>query len=267
MELTQNNISNGNLPETAEPNLTTNENTTGNISNDSPTAEQTRNWQDDKRYKEMWKQDPNNFYKSYKDLEKTLNEKGIKISEYQKKLDELNSKKTQYEQLTSYIESIEKHPEYSARFSTLIDEYNKEQKRKQYGYDLPETVIEKLDRVTQLEQYVQKQEEAKAIEAQGQIIDQQLNEIDSIAKKYGIDYERNDFINWCLDNQVLPKDMKAYFMTQALDKIEQRIAGKTQESVLKNYKINNQANLNSGDKNSAKSFEASLREQLDQILT
>lgn len=228
-----------------------------------------KSWQEDGRYEKLWNKDPNALFKSYKELETKLQANGSRISDYEKKLETLNTEVDNYNNFKKYLDSIQNHPEYSSKFSALVDEYNKELRRQQYGADLPDHIVEKLQEVDNLKQYVENYENEKKLKEQSKIVDSQLEQIDDIAKKHNIEFDKNQFMAWCLENQVKPRDMSAYFIKEAFDHIKGNITHKTQENTLNNIKKNSKASLNIGTKKSGQNTNStmSLEDQMRAILS
>jgi hypothetical protein len=249
------------IVETGEPN--------GQESNESPdirtdeeNEKKLKGWQEDKRYETFWKKDPNNLYGSYKTLEQKLEENGLKIKEYEEKIDNLNKSNSEVSELTNYFESISKHPAFSNKFNDLINEYNKSIRREAYGADLPDHIVDKLQKVDELEEYVQKQKETEKVTEQSKIIEEQQSKIDEIAKKHNIEYDKNEFLEWCKENRIAPSSMEAHFIKHAYNHIIGAVKHQTQNTVIKNVDLNKKATLPSNTKKGSDGTEASFRQRM-----
>lgn len=206
-------------------------------------------WEQDGRYESMWNKSPENLYKSYKDLEKKLNDNGNTIrSEYDGKMKDMTEKLGRHEQLENYLSTIEAHPELSKRFTGMIEDFNKQLNREKYGSDLPQEAIDKFQELDSLKEHIQNGENEKLVNENLKVIDQQFDEMNEIAKKYNFTYDEQEFLAYAKENDVKPSMMKAVFLNQVLPQIENSIVTRTQEATLKNDTISKGAGRPKGGK-------------------
>ncbi len=225
-----------------------------NSSPDNAAAQPAHNWQEDKRYSTYWKEDPNEMYGSYKSLEQKLQDNGSKIKEYEGQIDNLTKSSNEANDLRSYIESMQNHPEYSGKLTELVDGFNKAARREAYGADLPDHVVERLGEIDNIKAELAERKEQEAVAEQEKIVSSQLKEIEDVAKKYNIAYDdkvKDEFVKWCLEKNISPSNLRSKFLEKALDEgnIAASVANKTQEKVIKNITKNKAGSLPSGSNN------------------
>lgn len=226
-----------------------------------------KDWQEDKRYEKFWQKDPNKLYDSYKTLEQKLEDNGLKIRDYEENIDNLKKTSSENESVIKYLESMNSHPEFSKKLGELLNDYTKTSRREAYGADLPDHIVDKLQQIDELKESIEKQKEEQEVEKHKKVIEEQQQIIGDLAKKYNIDYDKHEFLEWCLQNKVNPSSMKAHFLEHAFSYIIDGIKYKTQNNVIKNLDQNKFAGLPSEKTkaSSSASDSRSFREKLSEV--
>ena len=218
---------------------------------ENATQEDVLDWTKDGRFKEHWSEDPNNLYKSYKSLEGKLQEDGEHRNQLTSELDQVKGTLKQYDEVVQYLDLIGQNPEYNKQFQGVLQEINKDMRRKQYGTDLPDHVIAKLDEVDSVKRELAQMQEERVVREHTTIIDDGMKNIDKLAKDHGIEYSVEDFLKHCLDNDVPPSLMNSVFIAQNMDTILAKQKSQTQEKVLKNVNSNSSGSMPVGTRPAA----------------
>lgn len=298
----------GVTPEQLESELNTGEATTQEVANEpvqepAQTADKTieqkiaDTWDKDQRYEKSWKKDPNNLYKSYRELEKVypttkaeaekyrklFTEAGIEpdtlpnmLKEYQ----ELKSPDRRENQLASYLDNYLKNDLYKQTVLDFFGTLEKKELQARYGENLPDEVLAKLKDLDEFKQKSEKEasdrEFGAALESTKSVLAQETTKNETYAKQYGIEYDdqtHNDLMTYCRENRIPPSQVHIVFKALAQDAIikanEEKVRAKTHEEIVKQRKsgvlVNTQASPASKPTNS---FRESVKASgaLDRIL-
>lgn len=211
-------------------------------------AEPIGGWEADKRWGSAWKSH-SDTYNSYKNLEAKLKQQGDEIGKYKSQIDEFDQFKSKYEpydQTIQFIEFLTQNPKYSPMLEKFVKDIEHQVKQERYG-DLPDEFVTKLQRLDELENWRSQVEEEKTVSTYTQEINQTLSKIDSYAKSHGVEYDKSDFLSYCIKNEVPPKFMEAVFKDYAEPHIKELFKAKSQEEVLQNLNNNKRGSLLSSE--------------------
>lgn len=243
----------------------------------APTAEEILSWEKDKRFNTFWKKDPNKMYKDLIEKDKMYTQGQQTLAQLKKEMEAksgefepIKQKATAYDQFENYLKMIEAHPELKNKLYGVFEEVNKQLKRIQYGVDndLPDHILQKLDKVSEFESKLQQIEQEKAINENVKIIDSEVKKIDQFASEYGIEYDKKDFLDFCHKNNIPFNMMMDKFIAISLPEIKKTLASQTQKTVLNNQNSNRAAQTLGGTKTPAQSNpKLSYEEAMMQVLT
>ena len=204
--------------------LDTQADSTGHVENSN------LNWEEDKRFKDHWSEDPNKMYESLKYHEKKQGEFDSQINEYKTQVGELEKYKNDYEQL----EKLFDHPELGQELLDTINKYkapqNQEQPQAQDSNPYASQIHDLMQWKGQIEEQAlgQYKEQQKA---------EQFNQIDAFAKQYNIDYNKDDFVNAMTTGNVDPASWSHYFKSQAAEVALKNTANRAAENALKKKSV------------------------------
>lgn len=193
-------------------------------------------WENDEQYETEWAKNPNKLYEAYNGLKKTITDNEKTLSQHQEDLKKVNEELGQYNELKSFLDTVKGNPKWSEKLVTFFNEFEKEMRRDRYGSDLPDEVVNKLDKLDLLENHINKQEEEKVVAQTTEIVNKEFSEIDKLCEKYALEYDEKSFIQAVQQNSVQPNMIKSFFVSHALPQIEKHLTVKTQDDVIHNQK-------------------------------
>lgn len=235
---------------------------TQEASTDGQVEQSVSNWNEDKRYKEHWGEDPNKMYESLRFHEKKQGDYDKQINEYKEQVESLNKYKDDY----SALEKLFDHPEIGNELLGVINKYQQPQQTQQVQPQQQDQLYAQLQNQVndfgKWKEQLQQQALAQHIQQQEQ---QQLTQIDEFAKRYGINYDRDDFLKAAKAKNLEPSNWGDYFKAQAVDVAMKSAANRAAESAL-----TNKSSIPGTLPNTTKSLGAdsglSLRQQLESVL-
>jgi hypothetical protein len=231
-------------------------------------------WTKDGRHESMWKGDPNNLYKSYKQIEplyQTVSKYGIKdpdglslaLDKYKEYTDPSNLYVSTYNQL----EALMQHEKYGQKFVGALNEIKAEAERDRYGANLPPEVLQKLQQVEALEGKLGQFEQEKKKEQAVGLINENMGKIDEFAKSNGLEYDADKFLTYCNENQIPYNLMMAAFKDFVFDDVLNRTKTKAVEETVANIQKNKAAVIPSSNRTAPKTNEkTSLSDRLRSVL-
>lgn len=252
-------------PETAKP-----------VSNEA--QEVIDSWEKDPRTDKVWKKDPNNLYKSYRNLEKSYTPTQQVLKEFGFNTpDELKAALGEYKgykdpnnelnQFLTYIAPILENEKYQGQFKSTLEKLRAELDKEQFGPHLNEQEILALKEAKEAKAEMQKFREEREVEQIKTEINTQLSEIEKYAESMNLQFDKNEFLKYCRDKNVPTNLMRDIFEAKARPFAEKAAAEKREQAVLKNIKNNQAGNISSGNKVSApKGQPLSYLEQIDRVL-
>jgi hypothetical protein len=187
------------------------------------------NWEEDKRFKEHWSEDPNKMYESLKYHEKKQGEFDSQINDYKTQVGELGKYKSDYESL----EKLFDHPELGPELLTTINKYKDPQNQAQSVQDDSPYAGE----INELKQWKSQIEEQALGQYKQQQEAEQFTQIDAFAKQYNIEYNKDDFLNAMQTAQVDPASWSHYFKSQAADVALKNASNRAAEAALKKKSV------------------------------
>jgi hypothetical protein len=231
-------------------------------------------WTQDGRYQSMWKGDPNNLYKSYKQFEpmyQTISKYGIKDADGLKsaleKYQEYNSPENPYVSTYNQLEALMQHEKYGPKFTGFLSELKSEAERDRFGANLPPEVMQKLEQVEALEGKLSQFEQEKKKQEAISLINGNMSKIDEFAQSNGLEYDADKFLEYCNQQQIPYNLMMAAFKDFVFDDVLNRTKAKTAEETIANIQKNKQGAITSSQKKTPdKKASASLGEQLKSVL-
>jgi len=185
------------------------------------------NWNEDKRFKDHWGEDPNKMYET--------------LRYHEKRQGDYDNLKNEVESLVKYrddynaLEKLFDHPELGNQLIDVINKYQNPQK----SQPMQETVqdnpyqaeLAKLNEITQWKEKIENQAYEQAMQQQQQ---EQFNKIDDFAKQYNIKYDKDEFLSAMQANNIEPNNWVHYFKSQASDVALKNAQNRAAESALKN---------------------------------
>lgn len=201
--------------------------------NGSSVPETIGSWESDKRWGNHFK-DHNDTYRSYREIESKLESISKENKSYKAQVDEYNQFKASqepYSEAIKFIDFLASDQRYLPRLEQFVNEITNEIKREKYG-DFPDEVIQKFQKLDQLENWRQQQERAKEISEYKSKYEQSLDEVKKLSSKYGINVDDGEFIQYLIEQKISPENVKARFLEKYYTEIEDRLRQSSQSAVV-----------------------------------
>tara|TARA_R110000824_G_scaffold40296_2_gene120995 strand:- start:1743 stop:2519 length:777 start_codon:yes stop_codon:yes gene_type:complete len=183
------------------------------------------NWQNDKRYAEHWKEDPNAMYSSLKYTEKRQSDFDNQINEYKEQVGGLNKYKEDYEALEKLFDD----PNIGTELLNVINRKGNNQETQATGQ--PDPMQTQMQEMMQWKSNLEDQANTYRMNQQQA---NQLSEIDKFADQYNINYNKDDFTAAMHKNNVDPSNWVHFFKSQATDIAMKNASNRAAESALQN---------------------------------
>ena len=223
-------------------------------------------WTQDKRAKSMWKNDANQLYGSYRNMEKmyaplkqqteqlnnVFKEYGVDTSKIGDVLKEYKSYTDPNAPQNQWLSYLGRHLNGETKEDVIkfFNDMDRKLDQKKYGENLPDSVIEQLKKAEQLEERLNAQERAQQEEAEYkqtiQTIESKLSEVETLAQKYDVTWDnetKQGFLKYCSENNIPPQYMNMAFSQLALDAVKQSASVQSQRAVVKNIESNKKAGI------------------------
>jgi len=217
----------------------------------------TNSWEGDKRYEEHWSKDPNKMYESLRYHEKRQGDFDRQINDYKKQVEDLSKVRDDY----NAVEELFNHEQIGNELLGVINKYNNvepEQAIKQEDPNvrqLNELVSWKSNIEEQaLNSYYKQQEEA------------QISEIDQLASKYNLKYDKQQFIEHMNQGNIPREYWARYFKSEALPTILTANSAISAENALKKSANTQSLATGTNKQKSAIGGESTYKSALDKIL-
>ena len=188
------------------------------------------NWEEDKRFKDHWSEDPNKMYESLKYHEKKQGDFDTQLGDYKTQVGELEKYKNDYEQL----EKLFDHPELGQELLDTINKYKTPQNQEQPQAQDSNPYAGQINDLMQWKGQIEEQALGQYKEQQKS---EQFNQIDTFAKQYNIDYNKDDFVNAMTTANVDPASWSHYFKSQAAEVALKNTANRAAENALKKKSV------------------------------
>ncbi len=219
-------------------------------------------WESDKRYETMWGKDPNKAYESYKNMETQMEKISRLNKEYESRVREREAEIEKYKPGKQVLDFFESNPKYQELVVNALKEAKKQEQEQKYGAPLNPQIYGALEKSERVERELMKMKEERQVQEISSRIDSSLNEIDSIAKKYELEWDRRDFLTYCNKNNVPPEYMVDKFTRLAHDKITEIVAARGQSAIKGNIQSNRAKSIPSGSGRVAPSGGKSAYDQI-----
>ena len=189
------------------------------------------NWNEDKRFKEHWGEDPNKLYESLRFHEKRQGD----YDNLKREVESLGKFREDY----NALEKLFEHPQIGTE---LLEVINKHQNPQQYQQN-QQTAAQGQDQVqpnpyesqmNDLLEWKKGIEQQALNQYQAQQQESQFKQIDEFAKQYNVQYDKNDFLKAMTEGNVDPQNWVHYFKSQATDVAMRNSANKAAENALRN---------------------------------
>ena len=197
-------------------------------------------WDADKRYKDYWKEDPNNLYQTLRQEEKAKKNYQNQINDYQTQIESLKEYETNYKA----VEDLFNDPNIGPKLSQVINEYQAGNQQAQ-SYNPNGVTDPNQQAFYQQLQPIQQQLQALSDwkndlmntvnqhNAQ-QVQDQQFEAIDQIASQHGLSYDKNSFIQEMNARNIPVEYWSAHFNSVAMPQVLANATAQASTSALKN---------------------------------
>lgn len=210
----------------------TNEGDTGTDNTVNPNTN-LEEWQKDSRYGKMWNK-ADDLYNSYRSLEKSSQENNAKhnallkvlkengfqadnLADELKKYADYRNPQSRINQIYNYINAFLENEVYSPRIQQFFEQLEAEELQRLYPNMSAEQIKKQQEMEAKLKQLEtterQRQEEKYMADTTSQITNG-LTDCENLAKEYGFkmtDEVKNYLLEYCRDNNVEPKYIKAVF--------------------------------------------------------
>ena len=186
---------------------------TQQASQDGQVEDNISNWNEDKRFSEHWGEDPNKMYESLKYLEKKQGDYDSQINDYKSQLEETSRYKTDYEVLEKLMDA----PGIGDEIMGVLERYQsgqQQQIQKNNQPNLENNMQSQMQELLDWKQNLSARADELVMQEQQE---QQMGEIDEYAKKYNIQFNRDDFLNYANENNLSPESWVHYFKSHAAD--------------------------------------------------
>jgi len=214
-------------------------------------------WEGDKRYEEHWSKDPNKMYESLRYHEKRQGDFDKQINDYKKQVEELSRYRDDY----NAVEELFNHEQLGNELLGVINKYNNVE---------PEQAVQQEDpnaqRLNELLSWKSNIEEQALNSYYKQQEDAQISEIDQLASKYNLKYDKQQFIDHMNKGNIPREYWSRYFKSEALPTILEANSALSAENALK--KSANAQSLATGanKQRPAVGNDSSYKSALDKIL-
>lgn len=205
---------------------------TQQTSEDGQVNDSVINWQEDKRFAEHWGEDPNKMYESLKYLEKKQGDFDGQINDYKSQLEDLGKYKSDYEVLEKLMDA----PGVGEEIMGVLERYQngtnqQQQQQNQYNQPNPDNqVINQLDELMKWKRDVAARADQLMYEEQQ---GDQMNQINDYAKKYNIQFDEKQFLDYVNTNNVPLNSWVHYFKSHAADEAMQNARNQAAENAYK----------------------------------
>ena len=189
-------------------------------------------WEEDKRFKEHWGEDPNKMYESLKYHEKRQGDYDKQVADYKSQVEDLGRYRDDY----NALEQLFEHPELGKKLINVINEHKNPTQNVQ-GQHQPSQIDDLRSQVEQLSQFKNDLDQRAMKQYKEQQEQQQFEQIDDFAKKYNISYDKQDFLKAMEGQNADPSSWIHYFKSQASDIAMKNAANRAAESALNNKKL------------------------------
>lgn len=221
----------------------------------NPKPEEVIDWTSDKRFDSMWKKDPNNLYKSYKELEKGYQPLKTKYDSFSKllkdhgveadKLEDVfgewkkfSSPDSQERKFFDYFWGWANNPMYRGDIENFFSALETKEMQRRF----PGMNEEQIQRMVALENEIkgfrEKEEQRSQKELETQFaseIEQGINRVKEYSSKYGFNFNEElqaELLEYCASNNVPTKYVFQAFLEKYHDQLQKSVSSKVESDVL-----------------------------------
>ena len=253
----------------------TTENNQGETQNNKPqTIEETlKQVQGDKQeVQELWKQSnqfknglwktPDDILKSvqfyekkFQPLEQSLKRMGFsEPSQLEQAFKDYQEKIPQYqenENTINILNALLQNETYGSKLRNVFDEIRRAQETERFGMafdDLPPVIKERVVKGEQAFQRLEEMEHQQAYNNAVNTIQEQMQQIEKIVNDTGLEFDMQEFLQYCKDNNISPSNMKGEFLNSNYLKMLEKAKQNASLATSTQNKQNKQKALNSSTK-------------------
>ena len=234
-----------------------------------PSQQEVYDWMKDARYGKMWK-DPNDVYKSYRQLEKfkaeqhdplkkqfdfvvkSLKEDGYSVEQIKDILKE-NKQWKDPENLTvhngTYVNKWLDNPMYKEDVMGFFKELDTRELQRMYP-NMTQEQIEKFEaqkkEVDDLKAWKEEESHRVMVSDYRHGIDESMKKIKELSQSRGFEFNENEFYDHCMKNSIDPKYMLHEFRNLHDEAMEKTYRERIQSETLDNVKKNKGASIIDG---------------------
>jgi hypothetical protein len=214
-------------------------------------------WEGDKRYEEHWSKDPNKMYESLRYHEKRQGDFDKQINDYKKQVEELSRFRDDY----NAVEELFNHEQIGNELLGVINKYNNVEPEQSVQQEDPN--VKQLNELLSWKSNIEEQALNSYYKQQE---DAQISEIDQLASKYNLKYDKQQFIEHMNQGNIPREYWSRYFKSEALPTILEANSALSAENALK--KSANAQSLATGANKQRPSVggDSSYKSALDKIL-
>ena len=209
------------------------------LNTQKPTEQAEELWKQSNQFKNgLWKTADDvyksvQFYeKKFQPLEQSLKNMGFNepsqleqaFKEYQEKLPVYQEN----ENLINQLNALLQNEVYGSKLRNVFDEIRRAQETEKFGIafdDLPPVIKERVTKGEQAFQELEEMKQEKAYNEALSTIQGQMTQIEQMVNDMGLDFDKQAFLEYCRDNNILPNAMQGEFLklhySQMLEKAKQ----------------------------------------------
>ena len=181
-------------------------------------------WEGDKRYEEHWSKDPNKMYESLRYHEKRQGDFDKQINDYKSQVKELSRYRDDY----NAVEELFNNEQIGNELLGVINKYNNVEPEQAVQQENPNA-----QQLNELLSWKSNIEEQALNSYYKQQEDTQINEIDQLASKYNLKYDKEQFIQHMIQGNIPREYWSRYFKSEALPTILDANSALSAENALK----------------------------------
>jgi len=215
-------------------------------------------WQDDKRFNTHWGEDPNKMYESLRYHEKKQGDFDKQITDYKDQVESLQKYKDDYKA----VEDLFNHEQMGSELLGVINKYQSPEQQQ----EAQQEVNPMNQQLTDLMSWRENIEKQALNTYYSQEETKQFKEIDSLAKDYNLQYDKEQFASHMQKNNVPREYWARFFKSEALPSILNANSQKSAETALKKS-VDNQSIVSGANKTAKPNIDsAGYKDLLEKVL-
>lgn len=211
------------------------------IQAEETTAEDTQEapqelWKQTKQYEQgLWKtpddimQSVHYYEKKHQPLVQAIQKLGYKeISDFEQAFKDYQEKLpvyTENESTINLLNALLQDEVYGPKLKGTLEEIRRSQEVQRYGIsfdELPPIIQERVQKGEQAFKQLEEMKQKQAYDENLNIINEQVEKIQALAKTYGYDANIPELIQYCQENHINPRNMYGEFLQHHFDKIVEK---------------------------------------------